>query len=363
MIRMFDYQRLLPELEEAVVQAIRTVLHSGRLIHGPETAAFEKRLPESLGAAHSVGVASGTVALHLALRALDVGPGDEVITVANTCVPTISAIRLCGAVPVLVDVEPDTLMMDSAKVASAITDQTRCILPVHLWGNAVDMDAICEIASAHDLPIIEDCAQAQGTYIRDQHVGTFGNLACFSFYPTKNLGAYGDAGAVVTSDIELADRCRRLRMYGYDGNGIAQEDGMNGRIAEFQSAILNLKLDRLAVWIAQRRSIGSRYSNELVNPRIKIPTVSPVVRHAYHQFVLRCPDRDALQAHLEEHKIQSAIHYPVPIHHMPAYQGTVVLPGTMTHTESAAKEILSIPVHESLTEDEVLDVLSALNNF
>lgn len=341
--------------------AVSRVLHSGRLILGPETDAFEAEFAAYVGVRACVGVASGTTALHTALLALDIGPGDEVITVSNTCVPTIAAIRLTGARPVFVDVKTTDLLMDPARAAAAITPRTRCILPVHLWGQSADLDALEAVAEEAGVALVEDCAQAQGTHYRGKHVGTTGRMGCFSFYPTKNLGAFGDAGAVVTDDPALAERLRRLRVYGYDDSGIAQTEGLNARISEIQAAILRVKLRVLPDWLAKRRTIAHTYDTGIQHAGIRLPCPAPDTEAAYHQYVVQCADRAAVTAALTAADIGFGIHYPVPVHLMPAYAflggETLDLPVTT----QAACEILSLPIHEGLTADETGTVVATLN--
>lgn len=363
MIKTFDYLRLLPEHEEEVIEALRRVLRSGALILGPETSAFEDEFAAHLGVKHCIAVTSGTTALHLALNAMGIGPGDEVITVANTCPPTVAAIRLAGATPVFADVREDDFMMDPECVESAITEKTRCILPVHLWGMAADMDWILAIAERHGLEVLEDCAQSLGTLCNDRPTGRFGRAACFSFYPTKNLGAYGDGGAVVTDDSELAARLRRKRMYGYDGSPVSIEEGMNARIAEMQSAILRIKLRRFPEWLDRRLAIADLYNISIANPALTMPVSSPARRPSYHQYVVRCPERERLIDHLNRREIGFGIHYPEPIHTMPAYKPLVPEAVALPVTERCCREVLSIPVHEALTDAEVQSVIAALNEF
>jgi aminotransferase EvaB len=359
MIKIFDYLSTLAEIEDEVLESIHRTLHSGRLILGPETRRFEQEFADHVGVKHCVGVTSGTMALYVALAALEIGPGDEVITSANTCVPTVSAIELTGAAPVLADVRPDDLMMDMSGLEALVTKNTRCILPVHLWGQSVDLDSLMDFARERDLLVVEDCAQAQGTLYRGQHVGTFGAVGCFSFYPTKNLGAYGDGGAVITDDDDLAERMRLLRMYGYAKSNYSVIRGINARISEIQATILRVKLRHLESWLARRREIARRYLDQINHERIELPRMYADREHAFHQFVIRCADRAGVIATLEEHGVEYGIHYPTPIHAMPAYQHLHTQP--LPVTEQAAEQILSIPVHEALEDSEVDTVISILN--
>jgi dTDP-4-amino-4,6-dideoxygalactose transaminase len=360
MIKSFDYLKLLPVIEADIMDGIRRVLYSGKLILGPETDSFEQEFAHYVGVKNCIGVSSGTSALHLALLTLNIGLGDEVITVSNTCVPTVAAIELTGAKPVFVDVLNEDLMIDPELVARAITKRTKCILPVHLWGQGVDMCRLIEISKQTGIPIVEDCAQAQGTYINGQHAGTFGELGCFSFYPTKNLGAYGDAGAIITDNDELAARIRRKRVYGYTRSNYSEESGMNARISELQSCILRVKLRYLKEWLERRCVIAARFMREINNPAIQMPYLHDDQKHAYHQFVIRCRNRPQIIQALEANFIEYGIHYPTPVHQMPAYRSfNIPLPVT----ESASDEILSIPIHEALLDSDVEKIITTLNNY
>jgi aminotransferase EvaB len=292
---------------------------------------------------------------------LGVGAGDEVITVANTCLPTIAAIWSVGARPVFVDVRPDDLMMDVAQVEASITEKTKCLLPVHLWGQAVDMPALLSVARRHGLVVVEDCAQAQQTLLHGQPVGTFGEFGCFSFYPTKNIGAYGDAGAVVTNDDALARNLRRLRTYGLDNSGQAERYGINGRIAEIQAAILRIKLPVYPQWLTARRQTARVYDRSLGSDFVRIPVCAAGVEPSYHQYVVRCADRTHLIETLRQNHIAYGIHYPVPMHRMPAYLSSVHPLPRLPVTEQAASEILSLPIHEALTPDQAERIVQVVN--
>lgn len=360
-VKTFDYLRLLPEYEDEIMDAVRRVLRSGHLILGPETEAFESEFASYVGAAFCVGVNSGTTAVHIALKSLGIGPGDEVITVANTCVPTIAGIRLCGADVRFVDVRDDDLMMDVSQVPQAMTKRTRCVLPVHLWGQAADLDSIEAVCRKAGLLLVEDCAQAHGTRSLGRHVGTIGHCGCFSFYPTKNLGAYGEAGAVVTNDPGLARILREVRMYGYDGSGVSVREGMNARISEMQAAILRVKLHWLPVALKRRRRIAQMYDEGLSAGAVKLPVRQPGVERSLHQYVVRCARRDDLVAVLKENEVGYGIHYPVPVHEMPAYQEMAAESGPLPVTEKACREIVSLPIHDALSDDEVEHVIDVVN--
>jgi aminotransferase EvaB len=363
MIRTFDYRKSLAEIEKEVMDAIHRVLHSNRLILGPETEGFEQEFARYMDIKHCIAVSSGTTALHMALLALDIGTGDEVITVSNTCVPTIAAIRLTGATPVFVDVRDDDLMMDTSGIASKVTDRSRCVLPVHLWGNSVDLDGVLEVAEAHRLEVVEDCAQAHGTTYRERNVGVFGRTGCFSFYPTKNLGSYGDAGAIVTDDDELASRLRRMRMYGYDSNGISREEGMNARIAEIQAAVLRVKLRVFPAWLARRLKVAEVYNRTINNPFIIKPLSFAECSPSYHQYVIRCKHRDELIQFLGINEIGNGIHYQTPVHLMPAYEFLGGRSLDLPNTVKASSEILSLPVHEGISPEEARLVAETINAF
>ena len=362
MIKTFDYIKAFTAIENEIMDVIKRVLYSGNLILGPETEIFEQAFANFVGAKYCIGVNSGTTALQLALMGMGIGPGDEVITVANTCIPTIAAVELCGATPVLVDVRDEDLMIDPDQVCKAITKRTKCILPVHLWGQSVNLEHVMQIASNEALLVVEDCAQAHGTLYRKEHVGTFGSAGCFSFYPTKNLGAYGDAGAILTDDAELADRLRRMRMYGYNNQNCSLEKGMNARISEVQAAILNVKLHYLTQWLNRRREIAAQYYEKIKNTNIIAPFSHPDRTHSFHQYVIRCQERDKYIDALKGSEIGFGIHYPVPVHHMPAYQRLKNPLQFLKVTEKACREILSLPTHESLSDEELEKVIDTINS-
>lgn len=361
MIKTFNYIKTLLEIEDEILSSIKRVLHSEKLILGPETEAFEKEFADFTGAKYCIGVNSGTTALQISLMAAGVGPGDEVITVSNTCVPTISAIELNGAVPIFIDVNDIDLMMNPDLIENAITSQTKCILPVHLWGQSADIEKIKNIANRNGIFLIEDCAQATGTQFNKRHVGNFGLAGCFSFYPTKNLGAFGDAGAVITNDDDFAMRLRLLREYGYDENRISIKKGMNARISEIQAAILRVKLKYLETWISKRRQTASLYDENIKNSNIKLPYSYPERKHSYHQYVIRCKYRDEIIQQLKEDHISYGIHYPIPIQKMPAYRHFDRYPNRFAVTEKACQEILSLPIHENLTNEEIFQVIFSIN--
>lgn len=338
--------------------AVARVLESGRYLMGEETAAFEREFAAYHNLADCVTTGSGTEALELALRALDVGPGDAVVTVSHTAVATVAAIEAAGAEAVLVDVDPVTFTMSPEHLretlASRAGRRARAVVPVHLYGHPAQMDAILEIAGESGLAVVEDCAQAHGAEWRGLKVGTFGAFGAFSFYPTKNLGALGDGGALVTADPALADRARLLKQYGWRERYISDLPGINTRLDELQAAVLRVKLPHLDAQNGRRRELAEGYRTGLAGSEVRTPVESPGARHVYHQFVVRTEQRDALQAHLAGLGVGCAVHYPLPVHLQPAYRGRVRTgPSGLPHTERLCREILSLPLQPTLTDEEI----------
>jgi dTDP-4-amino-4,6-dideoxygalactose transaminase len=342
--------------------AIAAVLDGNRYILGPQTQAFEQEFAAYLGVAHAVGVGSGTEALHLALRACHIGAGDEVITVSHTAVATVSAIELAGAVPVLVDIDPVTYTIDPQLIERAITPRTKAIIPVHLYGGAAHLQPIVDLARKYDLKLIEDCAQAHGARYADRVVGSYGDVACFSFYPTKNLGAIGDGGLVATNDPQIAENLNLLRQYGWRERYVSEVAGWNTRLDELQAAILRVKLRYLDEDNAKRRALAAIYDEQLAGV-VTLPIELENTRHVYHLYVIRYAQRDALMAFLRERGIGTAIHYPVPIHLQPAYRGRLGDAGSLPETEKAAREIVSLPMYPELSAEEVQTVAQAIREF
>ncbi len=340
------------------------MLASGRLVLGPRLARLEARLAARVGVPHALGVASGTDALLLALRALGVGEGDEVVTVANTAVPTVAAIRAAGARPVFVDVEEDTSLLDVGRLEAALSPRTRCLVPVHLFGQVVDMGPLLALARARGLAVLEDCAQAFGAAGPAGQAGALGDAGAFSFYPTKVLGAFGDAGAVVTARPELHARLVRLRQYGMAGGPEALEEGLNSRLDELQAALLDLRLDRVDAAAARRRAIARRYQDGLAGVGdLGLPAVRPGRTHQFYVYTVRTARRDALQRHLAGRGIESKVNYPVPIHLMPAYRPLGHAPGDLPVTERLAGAILSLPMYPELPDAQVDEVIDAVRAF
>ncbi len=347
-------------LHPALDAAIQRVLASGRFILDAEVAAFERAFAEYLGIGHAVGVSSGTAALQLALLAVGIGVGDEVITVSHTAVATIAAIVGTGAVPVFVDIEATHYTLDPGRIAAAITPRTRAIVPVHLYGCPADLAPILAVAQEHGLRVIEDCAQAHGARYRGRPVGAWGDLGAFSFYPTKNLGALGDAGAVVTADPELAARVAGLRQYGWGRRHVSDIHGLNARLDEFQAAVLAVKLDHLDAWNTRRRVLALRYQAALAETGLGLPTEPTETTHVFHQFVVHTARRDDLADHLRRLRISTAVLYPVPVHLQPAYRQAARRAADLDCTEQAAACVLSLPLYPELTDAQHARVCDAV---
>ncbi len=352
-----QYEAIHAELDDAA----QRVMKRGWFILGPEVAAFEKEFAAYLGVQHAVGVGSGTEALHIALLALGIGAGDEVITVPNTAVATVAAIEMAGARAVLCDVHPDTMLMDIAALERAITPHTRALIPVHLFGQSVDLAPLLELARAKNIFVLEDCAQSHGATYRGKRTGAYGDIAAFSFYPTKNLGAYGDGGAIVTNDPALAERVKLVRQYGWRQRYTSDIKGLNSRLDEMQAAILRVKLKYLDQWNEARRERAGLYTELL---RTVTPPCDKVYgQPVYHLYVVQCKRRDELAAHLQARGIGTAIQYPYPIHLQPAYANLGYRPGSFLVAERLAREILSLPLYPELSLDDVRAVAEAVNEF
>jgi dTDP-4-amino-4,6-dideoxygalactose transaminase len=324
---------------------------------------FEEEFANYSNAKFAVGVGSGTEALHLCLKACGVGSGDEVITVPNTAVPTVSAISSAGAKPVFVDITPDTYAINVEKIEEKITERTKVVLPVHLYGHPAEMGQILKLASAHNLKVIEDACQAHGARYNGKNVGTIGDLGCFSFYPTKNLGAYGDGGMVVTNDEGLYERLVMLRNYGEVKKFTSKIEGFNSRLDEIQAAVLRVKLRYLDEWNNGRRDIAKLYQQLLKDSGIQLPCEKEWAEHVYHLFVIRTNKRNALRHYLEERGIGTQIHYPIPIHRQEAYEKLGYRKGDLPVSEKNAEEILSIPIYPELTTGEVETVARCIKEF
>lgn len=349
---------------EEILAAVQRVLEGGNYVLGPEVAAFERNFAAYSGAEHGVGVNSGTDALILTLRAMDIGPGDEVITVSHTALATVSAVIACGATPVLVDIDPVYYTMDSNCFRRAITPKTKAVIPVHLYGQCADMDTIIAIALEHGLMVIEDCAQATGAAYRGKQVGSIGDAACFSFYPTKNLGAIGDGGMVVTRHPALAARIRRLRQYGWNESRLTDEPGLNSRLDELQAAILNVKLKYLDQDNERRCELAQIYNEGLLGKGLVLPAVRPDTSPVFHLYVIACDGRDAVIKQLLEQGVAAGIHYRAPGHLHGGYDRRCRLPkGGLPVTEDVVGKILSLPMYPELTALQAKQVILNIQSF
>jgi dTDP-4-amino-4,6-dideoxygalactose transaminase len=334
-------------------EAIQGVFDRSDFALGHDVVQFEQEFAEYCGTRFAVGLASGLSALELGLRAFDIGPGDEVILPAHTFVATAAAVTFCGATPVLVDVDPVTYNIDVNQIEDAITERTRAIIPVHLYGLPADMQAINELARLYDLRVIEDACQSHGAYHKKRRTGTWGDAGAFSFYPTKNLGACGDAGMLVTDNEQVANAARAMRNCGQHTKGSHELAPFNYRLDTMQAAILRIKLRHLDEWNANRRRAAARYNEMLREGDVTLPTEADDSTHVYHLYVIRTPRRDALRAHLNEHGVGSAIHYPLPIHCQPFYTRNGLRHGTLHESERLVNEILSLPMFPEITDEQV----------
>jgi dTDP-3-amino-3,4,6-trideoxy-alpha-D-glucose transaminase len=352
-VGFLDLARQTSALRPELDAALERVLRRGRFVLGEEVAAFESSFAAWIGVEHAVGVASGTDAIAVALRAAGVEPGDEVVTAANTCVPTVVGIEAAGAVAVLADVEEETQTLSADALDAALTQRTRAVVPVHLYGQAANMPAIGEIAAAAGLLVIEDCAQAHGAEWAGRRAGTFGHAAAFSFYPTKTLGALGDAGAVVTNDPAVAERARLLRNYGERDRFEHVLRGANSRLDEIQAALLSAKLPHVEGWNERRRAIAAHYDAALAGGNALAPAEAQQAQHVYHLYVVRTPRRDRFRGALAEAGVETAVHYPRPIHRQPAYAALAPPERRVATVDALASEIVSLPLYPELTDEEV----------
>jgi dTDP-4-amino-4,6-dideoxygalactose transaminase len=351
-----QYQSIKPEIDAAIAR----VLESSQFVLGAEVSAFEQEFAAYCKAKECIALNSGTSALHLALLAAGVGAGDEVITVPFTFVASVAAIIYAGARPVLIDIDPRSFMMDTTAIEAAITPRTKAILPVHLYGHPCDMDPIMEVARRHELVVIEDAAQAHGARYKGRMVGAIGDIGCFSFYPTKNLGAYGEGGAVTTNNAEYAPKIRSLRDWGQDRKYHHVLRGYNYRMEGFQGAILRVKLRHLEKWTESRRAIAKNYDELLADCGLKLPAEMPWARHVYHAYTVRAEGRDGLQKALLAEGIHTAIHYAIPVHLQPAYSDLGYGEGSLPHSETAAQQVLSLPMYPELPEQAIRQVASSV---
>ena len=352
-IPFWSYLPTYDQRRTEILNALSEVFDSGRLILGDAVKTFEKDFAAYTGSADGIGVNSGTDALFLSMKAIGIGPGDDVITVANTAIPTVSAVVATGARPVFVDIDPDTFLMDTSRLEESLTARTKCILPVHLYGQCADMSTILSIANAHDIAVIEDCAQAHGARQHNRQAGSMGRFGAFSFYPTKVLGAFGDGGLITANQAGDAEKLRRIRMYGIKAGYVAEEDGWNSRLDEVQAAILSVGLKYLDADIAIRQKYADVYNETLQDRGLKLPQIGTGNTHVYYAFAVRHKNRREIIAALDAVGIGTNISYPTPIHMMPAYKHLGYGPGDLPQTEAACEEVFSLPLHPGLSIDEV----------
>lgn len=346
--------------KEEIDKAISEVLSGGRYVLGREVSSFEDEFSSYTGVKYGIGVGSGTEALHISLAAMGIGQGDEVITPSHTAVATVSAIVSCGATPVFADIDTESFTIDPEKIKALLTNRTKAIVAVHLYGNPVDMGPVLSLAREHGIKIVEDCAQAHGAEYKGKKVGSFGDLGCFSFYPTKNLGAVGDGGMIVTNDSSLAEKARLIREYGWKERYISHMHGWNSRLDEVQAAILRIKLKYLEKDTAKRRNIADKYRSLLSKLPLTLPVERKGSKHVYHLYVIRTDKRDELMRTLKDNDVQALIHYPKPVHMQPAYSRS----GTeLVNTEKISGEILSLPMYPELAGEEVEKVCSVISGF
>lgn len=362
-IPLVDLKAQYLPLKADIRAAWDQTLDSMYLFLGPNVQAFEQEFARYLGVSHAIGVSDGTNALHLAMRAAGVKHGDEVITVSHTFIATGEAIMLCGAIPVFVDIDSQTCLMDVKQIEDKITPRTRAILPVHLYGQCVDMDPILTIAQKHGLIVIEDACQAHGANYKGRNAGSMGTLGAFSFYFTKNLGAYGEGGMVTTNDPELARRVQMMRDHGSEERYHHEILGWNGRLDELQAAVLKVKLPHLDQWNDQRRTNANYYNEYLAGLGLITPVEGANNHHVYHLYVIRSPHRDALHSYLGERGIGTGIHYPIPIHLQKSYEELDYTQGSLPVTETVAGEILSLPMYPELSHTQIDHVVEEIHQF
>ncbi len=351
-VPFLDLGRHVAGIRDELDAAIASVLDAGQFVFGAPLERFEGAFADYCGAASAIGVANGTDAITVALKAVGVTSGDEVITAANTCVPTVAAIDAAGAVPVLADVDEQTYTLDASSVEPLITERTTAIVPVHLYGQCADLDPLLELARAHGLKVVEDCAQAVGAEYGGRRAGSIGDAAAFSFYPTKNLGALGDGGAVTSNDPEVAERARLFRNYGERGKYDSVLRGWNSRLDTLQAAILSAKLVHLESWTERRRALASLYDEALAGSAAVTPLPAPGRRHVYHLYVVRVDDRDGVRERLRERGVGTLVHYPKPVHRHEAYAALAADDGRLGRSEQLADEILSLPLYPELSDAE-----------
>lgn len=361
-IPFFDYRPELALFREEIDESFKRVLDSGRTILGEEVASFESELGNFVGSNHVIGMSSGTAALELALLACGIGSGEEVLLPANVCPPTACAVLAAGGTPVFCDVRPEDGLLDMGKLSEKISEKVKAVIPVHLYGNPMDLEFLRELAVKHHFRIIEDCAQAFGSFRREKHVGTIGDIGCFSFYPTKNLGAFGDAGACVTKDELLASKLKLLRTYGYPASRVSELPGRNARIDELQAAFLRVKLKHVTHSLQERRKVAESYLSTLKRDLCHFSSVKGHGTHSFHLFVIRCSERERLLEKLTRSKIGFGIHYPVPLHVMPAFKQYVRPGDSLKNCELLSEEVVSLPLYPGITDEHVERVVHCVNS-
>lgn len=361
MIPILDLKQQYLAIKDEVDAAIGQVLAETNFIMGPPVKQLEEKVAAYCECRHGIGVASGTDALRIAFMAMGIGPGDEVITTPFTFVATANTISHCGAQPIFVDIDPRTFNLDAKAVEAAITERTKAIVPVHLYGQPCAMDAIMQISQQHDLYIVEDCAQAIGACYKDQKLGSLGDVGCLSFFPSKNLGAYGDGGMVVTKNDEVAEKVNVLRLQGAQKKYFHEVLGFNSRLDALQAAILNVKLPYLDKWQEGRRAVANRYNELLADSPVTTPYEAPEAYHVYHQYTIRAPRRDELATYLRENGVQTMVYYPFCLHKQPLYQEMSDL--RLPHAETAAREVLSLPIFPELKQKDQEKVVQTIKDF
>lgn len=358
-----DLKREYKEIKEDIDFAIKRVLESGWFILGKELEQFEEEFAKFIGSKYAVGVASGTDAIKLALLAGGIKQGDNVIVPAMTAVPTACAVTFAGGIPKFIDITPKNYCLDSTLLKNTINEKTKAIIFVHLYGNSGDIEETKKFAKENNLLLIEDCAQAHGTKVNDKIVGTFGDMSAFSFYPSKNLGAYGDAGMICTDNEDFFIKLKMLRNYGQEKRYYHSEKGINSRLDEIQSAILHTKLKYLTKWNLRRIEIAKKYEKLIENDLIKKPSINETIYNTYHIYPIRCKKRDKLQSYLKENNVETLIHYPIPVHLQKAYQDLNYKEGDFEESEKLANEELSLPIFPQLSDEEVEYICNLINYF
>lgn len=362
-IPFVDLKAQYAPFKDEILSGISRVFESMQLFLGENVQGLEREFAQFCDSPYGIGVSDGTNALHIILRALEIGPGDEVITVSHSFIATTEAILLTGAKPVFVDIDPDTYLMDVSQIEAKITPRTKAILPVHLYGQTVDMDPLLEIASRYGLRVVEDCAQAHGAEYKGRKAGTMGDAGGFSFYFSKNLGAYGEGGFITAKDAELATKIRKIRDHGSGTKYHHDMVGLNGRLDEIQAVVLRAKLPHLSQWNEKRREHAAKYGELLQNLPLETPTEKADNYHVYHLYVIRVADRDLLQSYLKEQGVFTGIHYPVPIHLQQCIADLGYTEGSLPVTERITKEILSLPMYAELTDDQISYIVSTIKEF